>query len=311
MISLCILQGGSSIEKDVSVASTKYIIENINKEKYNINIINIENTKNIQWINELEKIKPDVVLSTLHGCHGESGAVCGVLDCMGIKYIGTGVLGSAITQDKSISKFIMSKNNIQTPEYVCITYDNWELYKLQIENMTFPVIVKPNIGGSSIGICVCNDIQEVKKQVQKVSEICEKIIIERFVNGYEVVCTVVEIDGQRKALPIQNVVGGIGGYDTESAYYNNKQTKVRKSSLVGYVEDMIKTTAVKVYDITRCEGYARVDFIVDDEQIYVLEVNSIPGLTEFSSLPKAVESYFGSFGKFLDILINDRLNKKR
>ncbi len=298
-IKLGILRGGSSVERDISFKSAENILKYINKDKYDIKIYDVPNDDNTQWVSQLISDKPDIVLSALHGGTGENGAVQGLLRCLSIPYVGSKVIGSALCMNKYIAKQIMEFNHIPVIDGLYISrQDNAYENKLG-----YPLIVKPNRGGSSIGISVVNSDEELKKAVEHIRDkYDDDVIAEKYISGQEVTCAVLQTSQGLKVMSVLDINTDGDIYDYDSKYVNEKSA-VSFSKLPEYMQVMIEEIAKKAFTALRCSGYGCVDMIVSEEQVYVIEINTLPGMTVNSLIPAAVKGFGKELGDFLDELI--------
>lgn len=308
-IKIGLLSGGSSPEKNVSFMTRQKILESINLEKYEILEIEIPNSKDKEWIKTLIDSKPDVVLSALHGGKGENGAVQGLLECLEIPYVGSKVLGSAIGMDKYLSKEIMKASYIPVPDDFFIKKEENHLLLIdKIIHMGFPLVVKPNLGGSSIGISFVDSKKELISAIELVKNMNDDVLIEKFIHGREVTCGVVEKNSELFVMSVLDIATTEGFYDYK-ARYEDDRSLIHFSTLPEFLQTMIQEIAKKVFKVLRCNGYARVDMIVCEEQVYVLEINTLPGMTYRSLIPKAIEGKGDAFQDFLDCLIQEELKR--
>ncbi len=309
-IKLGILAGGSSIERDVSLKSCENLLNNLNNDKYDIHIYSLPNNNDSNWLNDLINDKPDVVVSALHGGLGENGSMQGLLHCMGIPYIGSKVLSSALCMDKKEAKTVLSANHIQTAADIYIKRgESIALFVDDIRQIGFPLIVKPNRGGSSIGIEIVNDLAELDKSVNNIVEkYDDDVIAEKFIKGREITCCVFEENNEPEIMAVLEVNKKGQIFDYADKYERGISSAL--SSMPRFMQDMVKSIAKKTFSLLKCRGYACVDMIVMEEQIYVIEVNTLPGLTENSLIPKACQDYGIGFGEFLDRLIEREIVNK-
>nr|WP_317359204.1 D-alanine--D-alanine ligase [uncultured Tyzzerella sp.] len=305
-INLMILKGGNSLERDISLKSFQNVIENIDKNKYNILDIDVININML--IDSIKDFKPHIVFNLMHGGIGEDGTIQALLDVLNIKYVGSKALSSGICMDKNLSKTILKANNIPIVDYVYIKKDeNPYLYKNEIDELIYPVIVKPNKGGSSIGIKVCKNIDEVFKAIEHIKNIDDDILIEKFIDGKETICSVIQNKEDLYVLPVLDINRDSEIFDYSSKY--NKNTNIHFSTLHKFLQTMIKEVAKKSFNLLKCEGYANVDFIIKDDDIYVLEINTIPGFTATSLLPKGLALSNKNLKDFLEEIINFEMEK--
>lgn len=298
---LLILKGGISLERDISLKSFQNVIENIDKEKYNILDIDVKDIDIL--IKDIKNFKPNIVLNLIHGGIGEDGTIQALLSMLNIKYVGSKALSSGICMDKNLSKTILKANNIPVVDYIYIKKDeNPYLYKNDIEELIYPVIVKPNKGGSSIGIKIAQNIEEVFSAIENIKNIDDDILIEKFIYGKEATCSVVQDKDGLYTLPILDINIESEIFDYNAKY--KKETNIVFSNLTKFLKTMIEEIAKKSFDVLKCEGYANIDFIIKDDDVYVLEINTIPGFTKKSLLPKGLENSNKTLKDFLDEIIN-------
>lgn len=305
-----ILAGGNSYEREVSLSSAEEIFKHLDKNKYDAEILEIPNNHSNKWIETLLNSPPDIVLSALHGGIGEGGQVQGLLECMGIPYIGSKVMSSSICLNKHLSKNIMRFNNIPVLDDVLIkTLNDLVTYENIIYDMEYPLVVKPNMGGSSVGVSIVNDFDELKNAVNEIFKLKDYALIEKYIKGNEIACGMIEKDDHIEILPVLDIETNRDFYDY-SAKYVDEDTGIKFSLLPEFQQSMIREIARKVFITLNCEGYGRVDMIVYDEQIVVLEMNTLPGLTSHSLVPKSVQGKGRSFSQFLDEIIEFEMKKQ-
>lgn len=308
-IKLGILAGGSSIEREVSFKSCNNLLNNLDKDKYDIHIYSLPLKDDRKWINEIIEDRPDIVVSALHGGMGENGSMQGLLRCINIPYLGSKVLSSALCMDKKEAKTVLEANHIQVAADIYIKRnESIALFVDDIRQIGFPLIVKPNRGGSSIGIEIVNDLAELDRAVNNIVEkYDDDVIAEKFVKGKEITCCMFEGNNKPEVMAVLEVNKKGEIFDYADKYESGVSSAL--TSMPGFMQDMVKTIAQKTFKLLKCKDYACVDMIVMEEQIYVIEVNTLPGLTENSLIPKACTSYGISFGEFLDRLIDREIRK--
>ncbi len=304
-IKVGILTGGNSIERGVSLLSCKNVLNSINRDKYDLWVKDAD-VNNTDWIKEIIENPPDIILSTLHGGRGENGSMQGFLHYLGIPYIGSKVISSSMCMDKKIAKTIMNANHIPTPMDIYVKRDE-NISEESLEQLGYPLIIKPNRGGSSIGIKICRNFEDIKEGSKIIiDKYDDDILIEKYIDGREIACCILE-DKSGRQVCIMDIDKKGEIFDYKDKYENEKNGK---SALIpSYMQDMIKALALKTFDALKCRGYAIVDMIIKQEQIYVIEVNTLPGLTHTSLIPKAAEILNMTFGEFLDKLIAFELNR--
>ena len=330
---VCVIYGGMSTEHEVSLQSSKNVIDNLDKDKYKIYPVFID--KNGEWIHNDKKLKDiveflskmDVVFPVLHGKYGEDGTIQGMLELLKIPYVGCNVLSSSLCMDKVYAKFMFEKANINQAKYIYIKdeniyvneeldetrLENDEIVKLVEEKLKFPVFVKPANSGSSVGVKKANNGPELIVALQNASIYDRKVLIEEEIVGKEVECAVLGNN-----YPQASTVGEIIAADTFYTYdakYNNKESKIKIPANIDEAKiDEIRKIAVKAFKALDCVGLARVDFFVqkDTNKVYLNEINTMPGFTEISMYPKLWEYSGLSYKELLNKLIECALdNVKR
>lgn len=300
-INLMILKGGMSLEREISLKSFENVIKNIDSQRYNILDIDVKDIYTL--INNIKEFKPHIVLNLMHGGIGEDGTIQALLSSIGVKYVGSKALSSGICMDKNLSKTILKANNIPIIDYVYIKKDeNPYLYKNEIDELIYPVIVKPNKGGSSIGIKVGKNIDEVFNIIEDIKALNDDILIEKFINGKEAICSLIQNKDGIRIMSILDINPKSDIFDYSAKY--DEDTNIYFSKLPKFLQTMIEEVAKKTFNVLNCEGYANIDFIIKDDDIYVLEVNTIPGLTNKSLLPKAINLSKDTLKDFLNEIID-------
>lgn len=306
-----LIYGGKSFEHDVSIKSKNSFINNINK-KYDVSEIYVDKDGN--WYKDgklLENIigylkELDIVFPLIHGNIGEDGKLQGLLETFNIKYVGSNTISSALAMDKGFCKIILDKYNIKQAPYIIVNKKS--KIKEIIEKFTFPVIIKPANGGSSIGINVANNTKELIKALTKAFKYDKKVIVEKFIKARELEVGIINNNGI-----ITSSVGEIksnGFYDYEAKYIKNTEvivdTNLKKETIL-----KIKETARNVFKILECNDFARCDFLYDEtsDELYFNEINTIPGFTEISMFPKLFIHDGYAYTEIIDILIKSAKKK--
>ncbi len=310
-IKIGILMGGSSSEREISYMSAENIVKSLNKDKYQILAYDIPFGSEGSWINDIAEDKPDIVLNALHGGKGEDGGVQGVLRCLGLPFVGSGVMTSAVCMDKNVCKTVMASGHIPVIEGIPVKRNGYDLSTEEAAaRIGFPLIVKPNKGGSSLGISMVHGVQELRAAVSTVFDrFCDDALIEKYIDGRELTCAVLQGKNGPEVISLLDInkTGSIFDYN---AKYTEKKWAGGISSLPAYMQDMITGIAKKAFTLLGCRGYACVDMILMEEQIYVIEVNTLPGMTAQSLIPNAVKALGMDLGSFFDRLIEQEIGDK-
>jgi D-alanine-D-alanine ligase len=292
-----VIMGGVSSERQVSLMTGEEMIANLNKNKYEIVPIQLDNKEELT-----DKVKNlDVALLALHGKYGEDGTVQGTLETLGIPYTGSGVLSSSLCMDKNISKKIIRYEGVQTPDWIHLTNIE-ELNLDELDKMGYPVVVKPNSGGSSVGVKIVYDPDTIKSSIAEVFEADAEVIIEKYVKGEEITCSI--LDG--KLLPIVSIRHKAEFFDYTSKY-DDAATVEEVIELSPETHEKVAYAAITCYKALKCSVYSRIDMMIQNGIPYVMEVNSLPGMTKNSLLPKSAASAGIPYNELLDLIIENSL----
>lgn len=314
MVNIAVIYGGKSKEREVSLRSGKGIIEALKGKGCNVKGIDFTS---IDFISELNDI--DIVYIALHGKYGEDGRIQGVLDIMDIPYVGSGVLASALAMDKSLSKKIFKLNGIRVAkDYLVNSKDNIKsILNYVAKEFGYPLVIKPNQEGSSISLSIVNNVEQLKEALENTFCSYDDLLIEEFIDGLEVTVAVLESENNVKTLPIIEIIPNRSKYyDYESKYAPGGSDHIIPARIDKATEDLLKKWSVIAFEKLGCESMARVDFIIpkDGTEPVILEVNTLPGMTETSLYPDAAKSIGLSYEdivyKFVEITLEKVKNRK-
>lgn len=300
---IAVVMGGPSAEREVSLNTGNAILQALKEKGYQVIGIDLDPQR---IASQLQEEKIELVFNAIHGKFGEDGALQGALDMMGIPYTGSGVLASAITMDKSISKRLLAAANLPTaPSEI---YDQYSLKVADIcedikKKFSFPLVVKAAEQGSSIGVYILNSADELAEAVTKAFSYCRHIVVEAFIDGSELTIAVMG-NKEAHALPIIEIVPHSGRYDYHSKYTKGATEYIVPARLDAEVMLHLQKLAEQTYQLFGCQGIARVDFMMDKaKRPYILEVNTIPGMTATSLVPKAAAAIGLAFGDLCEKLL--------
>ncbi len=288
-----VLLGGLSKERDVSLRSGKAIANALRSKGYPV--IEIDVGQDIAERLKAEGI--EVAFLALHGRYGEDGSIQGLLEVMGIPYTGAGVLPSAVGMDKELTKRLVAPAGVKTPEWKVIRRN--EVAAMKKSPIILPVVVKPNREGSTIGISIVKDEKDFLPALQEAAKLDETVLVEQFILGMEV--TVAVVNGQ--ALPVLEIVPKSGFYDYTSKYTKGATEYIVPARISDDVRDRLQQTSEKIWNLLHLSGFSRMDFIVTKDGEYFLEVNTIPGMTETSLVPKAAAASGVSFEELCERIL--------
>ncbi|OGM81037.1 hypothetical protein A2393_02090 [Candidatus Woesebacteria bacterium RIFOXYB1_FULL_41_13] len=294
---IVVLMGGKSSEHDISVISGNEVVKNLDKKKYLA--IPVVISKEGKGFDRINKNKPDIVFIALHGKFGEDGTVQGMLELLGIPYTGSGVLASSIGMDKLMFRKLMHAEGITSPDYFVVN-KNEKVRKF----FKPPYFVKPFDGGSSVGVSIVKKGKELENALKLVFRYSETAIVEEFVEGLEVTCGVLGNDNP-VALPVTEIHPIKGDFfDYKSKYKENGSEEITPARISKKMTEEVRGLAVKIHKIVGARGFSRVDFILQKGKTpIVLEINTIPGMTPMSLLPKAAAAAGITYPQLLDRII--------
>ncbi|NFO11411.1 UNVERIFIED_ORG: D-alanine--D-alanine ligase [Clostridium botulinum] len=293
-----VIMGGISSEREISLKSGKSIVDSINKNKYEVVSIVIDEKEDI--INKVKGI--DFALLALHGQFGEDGTVQSVLQTLGIPYSGCGPLSSSMCMDKDISKCILKAANIRTAPWINLR-KNDEINYEEIEKMGYPVVVKPTHGGSSVATFIIKEEKDIKDAVIEGFKWDSEVIIEKFIKGDEITCPVFG----DKMLPVVAIKPKAEFFDFTAKYADGGSDEF-VTELPKKLHEEVEKMALATYKALKCEVYSRVDMIVTEDKIpYILEVNTLPGMTPNSLIPKSAAGVNISFPELIDMIIDESM----
>ncbi|MDA1887879.1 D-alanine--D-alanine ligase [Bacillus cereus group sp. BY105LC] len=296
-----VIMGGVSSEKQVSIMTGNEMIANLDKNKYEIVPITLNEKMDL-----IEKAKDiDFALLALHGKYGEDGTVQGTLESLGIPYSGSNMLSSGICMDKNMSKKILRYEGIETPDWIELTKME-DLNVDELDKLGFPLVVKPNSGGSSVGVKIVYGKDELISMLETVFEWDSEVVIEKYIKGDEITCSI--FDGQQ--LPIISIRHAAEFFDY-NAKYDDADTIEEVIELPAELKERVNKASLACYKVLKCSVYARVDMMVKDGIPYVMEINTLPGMTQASLLPKSAAAAGIEYSKLLDMIIETSLRVRK
>jgi len=311
--------GGPSSEHEVSLATGQSVLDNLDRSKYEPVAITI--SKNKEWfigkreITEQKALEGcDVIFNALHGTFGEDGKAQALMEYYGAEYTGSGICGSALAMDKLRSREIFKLAGLKVPNTLKIRRgENYQaLLNLFVSKVTsFPVVVKPCSHGSSVGVQIVKDQAGLGKAIKEAFKLDGKVLVEEFIEGREITCGVLDnFDNQSVgALPITEIVPKKGHkfFDYNAKYKTGHSDEITPAFLDEEVAKEVQGIAVKAHQLLGCKAYSRTDMIIKNNDIYVLETNTLPGLTSNSLIPKAASVAGLTMTKLLDKIIESSL----
>lgn len=299
-----VIMGGISSEREISLKSGESILENIDTKKYDVVKIVIDKKDDI--VNKVRDEKIDFALLALHGQFGEDGTVQSVLQSLEIPYSGCGPLSSAACMDKDMSKNLLKAAGIRTAPWINLR-DVSELNFDDIEKLGYPVVIKPTHGGSSVATFIIKDKSEVLNAVEEGFKWDNEVMIEKFIKGEEITCPILG----NEMYPVVAIKPNAEFFDY-AAKYNDGGSDEFVIELEKDLHEEVESMALATYRALKCSVYARVDMIVTEDKVpYILEVNTLPGMTKNSLFPKSSAGKNMTYSELLDKIIEESLREKR
>ena len=307
-LSVALLSGGISSEREVSLKSGSQVYEALDKTKYQVSCYDPAT--------DLEKLvadapRIDVALIVLHGPYGEDGTVQGLFDLLHIPYQGSGVLGSALAMDKWSSKRLYVEAGLTVPRFQVLTGGQAHDAEAVSRDLGFPVVVKPRYGGSSIGTTIVQTPDALPEALESAYQCGKDVILETYLDGTEITGGVLGND-DLQLLPIVEIIpeSDYPFFDYEAKYKNGASREICPARISEELSRQAQSFAAAAHRALCCRGYSRTDMIIHNGTIYVLETNTIPGMTPVSLFPLAAKAAGISFGKLLERLIELALESK-
>ncbi|MDF2880580.1 MAG: D-alanine--D-alanine ligase [Clostridiaceae bacterium] len=296
-----VIMGGISSEREISLKSGEEIIRNINNSKYEVVPIIIDKKQDI-----FDKVKGiDFAFIGLHGKFGEDGTVQAVLQTLDIPYSGCGPLTSGICMDKDMTKKVLKSQDILTGKWINVKSAADIDYR-KIEELGYPVVVKPNNGGSSVATSIIKKKEDIEAAVVEALKYDNEVMIEEYIKGDEITCCIFN----HEMYPILAIKPKAEFFDYTAKYADGGSDEI----IVEFEEKLqskIQEMALKCWDSLKCSVYARVDMIIREGVPYVLELNTLPGMTKNSLFPKSAGSKGISFSELLNMIIEQSLKENR
>jgi len=338
-MNIALLTGGLSSEREVSLSSGRGILKALLSLGHNVTVIDPifgkEKVEEEQVFKDkvskeyptLDKIRVlqkessrklldcinsdlfdniDLAFLGLHGKYGEDGRVQTLLELRGIKYTGSGVQSSCIAMDKDYSKIVFYRNGIPTPDWQALTDADDTNYDECLKRFGSPIVIKPNDEGSTVGLSIVNNEEDFNKGLKLAFSYSEKVLVEKYIKGREL--TVSIIDGN--AYPVIEIVPNEGFYDYEHKYSKGMSKYVCPAIIPEDVSKKAKEMALVAKKALGCKVYSRVDFLMtESNELFCLEVNTLPGMTELSLVPMAANASGLDFNGLINKIILSSLKK--
>jgi len=295
---IAVLTGGDSSERDIALASSKNVINSL-KGKYKVDAFDFP--KDLNKFLKLYK-EYDVAIPVFHGPGGESGITQGFLKTLNVPFIFSDVEAHAVAMDKNLSKYLAKQTGLLTASDKILN----ELEKIELKH---PVVIKPLAGGSSIGVSIVNNQTNLDKALKEAFKYSDRVLIEDYIKGREFTVPVIDKNNTTFALPVIEVVSKNDFFDYESKYDANLVDEICPARIEETLSRDLQSQAIKMHKALRAKHISRTDFIVSSSKIYFLEINTIPGMTNSSLLPKSIRAGGEDFANLLEIWLKSVISK--
>ncbi|PID77884.1 MAG: D-alanine--D-alanine ligase [Deltaproteobacteria bacterium] len=306
-IKVALIYGGDSSEREVSLKGGNAFKQAIDSSKYEL--FTYDPAYDIKKIVD-DSDKIDTAFILLHGKNGEDGRIQGLLDLLNIPYQCSGVLASALAMNKAKCKDFYKINSIPVAEHLVFSSYTQDLEDLIIQKTGLPAVIKPGIGGSSIALSIVEKKEDIKNAAFSALKESEFVLAEKFIQGTEITCAVIG-NNKPEALPLIEICPGKKHklFDYEAKYKPGETEEICPARIDEKTRSLIQELCIKIHCLLGCKGYSRTDLIIENDKIYVLETNTIPGMTETSLLPLAAKAAGISFAGLIDRLLTLSMEK--
>lgn len=302
---IVILLGGISGERKISFLTGRACYQALKKKGYKVKILDARGN----FVSKLKQLNPKIVFNALHGKYGEDGFVQSILEFLKIPYTHSGVVSSSLAMDKMLSRVIFKKNKLKVPKYFLIekNYKGNVEKKIKSKKIKFPIVIKPNNEGSSLGVYICKNKKTFKKNYNKIKNEYNQILVEEYIPGKEIQVAVMG----NKPLGAIELIPKREFYDYEAKYSSDAKTKhVMPAKLKKNKYKEVLRIAKKAHKVLGCKGVTRSDFRFFKDNFYLLETNTQPGMTKLSLVPE-IAKYCGiKFDNLVEWMIKDATCKR-
>lgn len=301
-----VLYGGRSAEREVSLMSGAGVHEALQSVGVDAHLFDT----GVRSFAELEAARFDRVFIALHGRYGEDGTIQGALELLGIPYTGSGPAASAIAMDKITTKRIWLQHGLPTPDFAILD-EHTELRRVP-DSLGLPLIIKPPHEGSTVGITKVRGYSDMKDAYSEAARFDSEVLAEQFIAGRELTVALLGAGRTARALPVIEIAAPEGNYDYEHKYFSDDTQYFCPADLPQAVADEVQRISVEAYRALGCEGWGRADLILDaDQRIWLLEMNTSPGMTSHSLVPKAAQAVGMSYPELCVAILSDAACKVR
>ena len=320
---IALIAGGDSGEYPISIKSATMVSVEIDRSKYDVYLIKI---KGQDWVYEnpdlgnisvdkndftlqieAEKITFDLIFNLIHGSPGENGKLQGYFDMLGLPYTSSNAVTSALTFNKAYCNHIVSGTGVAVAKNVHLFKRHKCDLETLIQQISLPAFIKPNQGGSSVGMSKVSEVKDLKPALDKAFTEDDEILIEEYIKGRELTCGIFDYDGEEMRFPITEIIPKKDFFDYEAKYTENMADEVTPADISMEDKTRIQETSAKLYRVLNCKGVVRFDYILNDDDLWFLEVNTVPGMSNASIIPKQIQVMGYSLSEFYTMIIEEAL----
>lgn len=323
MKNIALLAGGNSSEREIALQSAAQVAEAFDRERYNVWLIDVygrnftyRNAEG-EWKVDLndfsltvgsERVEFDFAYIMIHGTPGEDGHLQGYLEMMGVPFSSCDMVSSVITFDKVTTKRAVADTGVGLAKGVLLRDGDWIAPDAIVAELGLPLFVKPNASGSSCGVTKVKSAEELPEAIFKAFDESSEVLIEEFIAGREMACGVLVTEDKEYLFPITEVVAKNEFFDYEAKYTAGMSDEITPADIAPEIADKLHEMTLAAYKACRCKGLARVDFIVTPEgEPYMIEINTIPGMSGGSIVPKQIRAAGMTMTEVLTLVIEDAL----
>lgn len=320
---IALLAGGNSSEREIALQSAAQVAEAFDRERYNVWLIDVHHRDFVfrneagEWHLDLndfsltvgtERVEFDFAYIMIHGTPGEDGHIQGYLEMMGIPFSSCDMTSSVVTFDKVTTKRAVADTGVGLAKGILLREEDWIAPEAIVAELGLPLFVKPNASGSSCGVTKVKSAEELPEAIFKAFDESPEVLVEEFIAGREMACGVLVTAEKEYLFPITEVVAKNEFFDYEAKYTAGMSDEITPADIAPEIAEKLHEMTLAAYKACRCKGLARVDFIVTPEgEPYMIEINTIPGMSAGSIVPKQIRAAGMTMTEVLTLVIEDAL----
>jgi len=302
---VALIYGGRSAEREISLFTGRQVSSALVEKGFQVTPLDLDDNT----VTALAEARPDVVFIALHGKYGEDGCLQGLLDILGLPYVGSGVLASALAMNKAISKKLFRLEGLLCPKDILVSSHALRKAGLQgvigqiTKGLDYPMVIKPNKQGSTIGLTVVRSSEDLESAVLNAFKYDDEVLVEEYISGTDITVGVLGNE-EPQALPVIEIRSVTGLYDYEAKYTPGMSEHIIPAQIGAHAYEAAQESALKAHKALGCRGISRSDLIVTPgDEVYILELNTIPGMTRTSLIPDAAKAAGMEFPDLVAFLV--------